>query len=513
MTDSCRILVIFPNPIATIPAGFTYVGKRFKRNGFQVKLYINTFRNFRTMEQIMEEVIRPFRPDIVGLSFATFNVMEVHRLLRMCQTQGYFVIAGGNHPSIKPEETLRAGAELVFRGEAEFGIDDFCSWYRAGRDAAARTGLRGVSFLDNAGQAIHNPKPRRIRNLDDIGEMDFSSINLEEFRVSDGSVKGLNVISCGRGCPYHCTFCSHSDWYQHGTRSVDSIIQEMVQRYEQYGVSTFWMADETFTVNKAHVYDFCERLRKERLPFQWLVGTRATSVDEPLLMAMKDAGLAQITYGIESADDETLKRIDKGYTAQQAYESVRMTGKLGIPMYINLMTGFPWETPSHVANNVRFIEAVDSYVYCFQLYGAVIPYPDTPIYEDYHEQEGFTDFWLKEQYQSAGMVIYQNVANPYKVSTYFQRNLYDDTYVAEDFFFRFTPEYKRAVARMGLLIGKKTIEAQGGSYLTRRMKYLLGWGSQWLYTVNPNLEKNIVGSLMKMNKVHDIRLTGRFVKE
>jgi len=190
-----------------------------------------------------------------------------------------------------------------------------------------------------------------------------------------------------------------------------------------------------------------------------------------------------------------------------------MTGRLGLPMYINLMTGFPWQTPASVENEIKFIKAVDRYVYCYQLYGAVIPYPDTEIYEEYHEQEGFTDFWLDEKYQNAGMVIYQNVLNPYKVSTFFQRNLYDDTYVAEDYFFRFTPEYKRAVQRMGLLIGWRSIRAQYRSVWRKYLKYSLGVGSLVLYRVNPNVEKQIIGSLVKVNRLHDSRLTGSFVRK
>lgn len=513
MSHTPKVLLLFPNPIATIPGGLTYVGKRFKRNGFDVKIHINTFRDFSSADELLENVIKPYAPDIVGFSYATFNLLEVYRLQKLCKENGYYVVAGGNHPSIRPEESLRFGADIVFRGEAELAIDDFSSWYKSGKDVAKREELRGVSFFGDNGNIVHTKHPPRLTDLDDLGEMDFSSLDLEKFRVMDGSVKGLNVISCGRGCPFHCSFCSHSDWYQYAKRSPESIIQEMVVRNERYGTELFWLSDETFTVDKGHVYDFCEKYRKAGLPFKWMVGTRAKSVDEKLLITMKESGLSQITYGIESADDETLRRIKKGYTAKDAYETVTMTGKLGIPMYINLMTGFPWETPQHVENNIRFIKAVDPYVYCFQLYGAVIPYPDTPIYEEFHEKEGFTDFWLREKYQNAGMVIYQNVANPYKVSTYFQRNLYDDTYVAEDYFFKFTPDYKKAVARMGLVIGWKAIQAQSGNSLRRYGKYALGWGSQFLYTLNPRLEMNIVGELAKVNRVHENRLTGQFIKK
>lgn len=513
MSARPTILLLFPNPIATIPGGLTYVGKRFARDGWDVRIHINTFGDWKSAEQLLSDVVEPYDADVVGLSYATFNVLEVYRLQRLLKDAGYFVVAGGNHPSIRAEEALRSGADLVFRGEAELAIDDFAAWWRGGGDPSARTAIRGVSFLDSGGAAIHNDKPPRILNVDDLGEMDFSAIDLERFRVADGSVKGLNVISCGRGCPYRCAFCSHGDWYRYAKRTPESIIEEMVRRNERHGITQFWLSDETFTASKSHVHDFCEKFRAAGLPFTWMMGTRVSSVDEEMLRLMKGSGLSQITYGVESADDETLKRINKGYTAQVARDTVRMTGELGIPMYVNLMTGFPWETPRHVQNDIDFIKAVEHDVYCFQLYGAVIPYPDTAIYEDYHEEAGFTDWWLIDKYQGAGMVIYQNVPNPYKVSTYFQRNLYDDTYVAEDYFFTFTPQYKRAVAKMGLLIGRKAIEASTSSPAARFRKYALGWVSRSVYGLAPGLEKRIVGSLVSKNRVHENRLTGQFVKK
>lgn len=512
MAKKPKILLLFPNPIATIPGGFTYVGKRFKRNNFEVKLHINTFKNFRTMDRLLKEVVRRYKPDIVGFSYATYNILEVYRLQKMCKADGYFVIAGGNHPTIMPEECLNNGADLVFRGEAELGIDDFCSWFVSGKNPKRLNKLRGVSYLDKNGKAVHNALPPRITDLDDIGEMDFSSLNLNQFRTADGSLKGLNVISCGRGCPFRCSFCSHSNWYKYTSRSAESIIEEMIHRSKEYGITNFWLSDETFTVNRNRMYEFCKKFRESNLPFKWMMGTRVDCVDEDLLRTMKDSGLSQITYGVESADDETLRKIRKGYTAKKAYDVVVTTAKVGIPMYINLMTGFPWETSAHVQNNVRFIRKVNKYVNCFQLYGAVVPYPDTPIYEEYHEREGITNFWLKKKYQNAGMVIYQNVINPYKVSTYFQRYLYDDTYVAEDYFFKFTPEYKRAVAKMGLLIGWKSIQAQYQSKMKQYFKYGVGYFSHLLYRINPNIEKKIIGSLAKTNRIHENRLTGRFIK-
>lgn len=508
-----KVLIVFPNPIATIPAGLTFVAKRFKQNGAETKVFINTFDQFRDMDQIKTEVIDSYKPDVVAFSFGTYNLLEVYRLMKMCGRDGYTVIAGGNHPTIRAEEVLKWGqADLVIRAEGELGIDDFCAWYEAGADPAGRTKIRGASFINEFGQTVHNKKPRRIRDIDGLGDTDFSTINVDDFRLADGTFKGLNVIACGRGCPFRCSYCSHGDWYAYFYRSPEAIINEMVTRHEKYGITDFWMADETFTAKKSHAHAFCDLFLKEKLPFTWSCGTRADTVDEALLKRMKEAGLQQVTYGIESADDETLRRINKGYDAKTAYETVLTTGRLGLPMYINLMTGFPWETPVHVENNLRFVKAVEKYVNCFQLYGAVIPYPDTPIYDQYHQQMGFTEFWLQPKYQNAGMVIYQNVANPYRLSTYFQRNLYDDTYVAEEYFFRFSPEYKRAVARMGRIIGWKSVQAAHRSPVRRYGKYILGQASHWLYRLDSRLEKRIVGRLAKRNNIHRTRRTASFVR-
>ena len=55
-----RLMLLFPNPIATIPGGLTYVAKRFKQNGWDTRLHINTFDNFRDMGQAQKGDHRSF---------------------------------------------------------------------------------------------------------------------------------------------------------------------------------------------------------------------------------------------------------------------------------------------------------------------------------------------------------------------------------------------------------------------------------------------------------------------
>ena len=503
-------MLLFPNPISMIPNGFMYVAKRFRARGFDVTVQVNSFAAYKTVDDYYDDVVAQ-RPDAVGLSYATMNLLEIYRLQRRLQQDGYLVVAGGDHPTICPDEVLRNGADLVVRGEGERAIDDLCEWIRAGSPAERRAHLRGVSYLD-AGHPVHTAPAERLSDLDELGNLDVTGLDLSPFSTVDGSVKGLNVILAGRGCPFSCTFCSHSAWKRWGSRSVDGMIADMVDRHERYGIDTFYVSDETFSVHRERAAEFCRRLISEKLPFKWLGQTRVNCVDEELVDLFRRSGCSLISIGVESADDVTLRKVRKGFKAADAYRAVELVGGSGVPLYVNMMTGFPWQTVDSVRNDIRFIRSMGHHVDCFQLFGAVIPYPDTPLYEEFHEEYGFTDFWLKPKYQFAGTVIYQNVPNPYIMSTYWQRNLYDDTYVSEDYFFRFSREYKRWVAYMGALIGWHSVRAASRSPVTSYARYGLGIGSRVLYEIAPDAEKRVVGAVMRRNRLHEKRDLGRFIR-
>ncbi|MBQ7180361.1 MAG: TIGR01212 family radical SAM protein [Bacteroidaceae bacterium] len=50
-----------------------------------------------------------------------------------------------------------------------------------------------------------------------------------------------------------------------------------------------------------------------------------------------------IEYGIESANDDTLRRIHRGHTFKQSQQAVRLTAERGIHVGGHVILGFPWE--------------------------------------------------------------------------------------------------------------------------------------------------------------------------
>ena len=128
-----------------------------------------------------------------------------------------------------------------------------------------------------------------------------------------------------------------------------------------------------------------------------------------------------------------------------------------------------------------------------------MPFPGTEIYREYAKQYGFEKYWLKPEYQDFGIQVYQNAINPLAVSTFYQRTFFDDTYIQEEYFFRYTDEYKRAVRKMVWEIGEHNLEFMLKNQMWKyRLYLLLGKLSMLGYDLFPNLEKKVGGTLFHL---------------
>lgn len=501
-----KILLVFPNPISEMPTGFAYLSAVLKKKGCDVKAVVNTFNNFLRWDDFVD-VAREYKPEIVGINIGTFRLLGVYETLRRIKRLGPKIIAGGAHATTCPDELLDNGVDIVVRNEGEATLSELCGLWNG--QAGLSLGLiKGISYRKSDGTIAHNPAREYIPDLDYLPEPDFSCFDQDCFRTSDGLLKGLHRIYCSRGCPAGCTFCDRAIFGQKVRyRSIENVIKEIKYRKDVHNIQCFVIADDTFTFNKRYVRSFCEAVKSAKLNIAWSASTRANAVDIETLAIMKDAGCYMVSYGIESGDPETLRLTRKGITLEQAHKAVDDAARVGFRIYVNLMTGFPWESETGVINNINYIKRHFNQVYMYQVSGAIVPYPGTEIYQTYKDKYGFKEWWLKKEYQNFGVQIHQNVENPYEYSTFYQRQLYDDTYIWEESFFKYTPKYKERVREMAFLIGKRNLLALYPSFVRRWIVYGLCKLSRFVYELNPRLEKKAASRIADMfnirSRFHD----------
>lgn len=78
-----------------------------------------------------------------------------------------------------------------------------------------------------------------------------------------------------------------------------------------------------------------------------VIGTRPDCMPDPLLDYLEELHqrtFVLVEYGVESASDDTLRRVHRGHTFQQAQDAIRRTAARGLPVGAHMILGFPWES-------------------------------------------------------------------------------------------------------------------------------------------------------------------------
>lgn len=161
-------------------------------------------------------------------------------------------------------------------------------------------------------------------------------------------------IRTASGCPFECAFCSYPStaggWE---TANVDDVRAHLDSVMRINGVDRIIFIDDTFNVPpnrfKALIKLFAE------YPFEWFSFLRVQYVDEEIVRMMKDSGCKGVYLGVESANDQILKNMNKKVTSAQFAKGINLLNKYDIDYLAAFVLGFPGETEKTIQDNVDFI--------------------------------------------------------------------------------------------------------------------------------------------------------------
>jgi radical SAM superfamily enzyme YgiQ (UPF0313 family) len=170
------------------------------------------------------------------------------------------------------------------------------------------------------------------------------------------------------------------------------MIEEVRLLRERHGVVYVSVRDDTFTVSRKRVIEFCRGLIDSGIDLLWDCQSRVNIVDEERLAWMRRAGCTHIQYGVESGSPRMLERLNKGIRLEEIRAAAAMTRRVGLGLSIYLITGIDSETDEDLASTVRLIDEIRPHD------GLVSPltvYPGTGLYEEARRRFGVTDdFWV-----------------------------------------------------------------------------------------------------------------------
>jgi radical SAM superfamily enzyme YgiQ (UPF0313 family) len=342
-----------------------------------------------SLEQIQPETIQP--GDIVGISVHTGNALRGYEVGRMARSRGAWVIYGGIHATLFPEEAFERGeAHAVVTGDGDV------AWGKAVTDCLAG-------------------KLKRIYEGGRIGGEEFLAARWDLMNPAKYMWASVQTI---RGCPKHCSFCSvwKTDGQKPRQRRFQSVVDEIVA-LRRLGFRFIALADDnfypvTFTDlrlareqgNTAKLEDL-EAIRAERfhlmeelakLPKDMVFFTQMTmeaGEDVVFLNAMKKANIKGALVGIEAVTPEGLKAVYKDWnlSGDALAKQLQTFKEHGVHVLGSFIFGLPTDRPATFDATVAM--ALKAGI-TFAQFVMMTPFPGT------------VDFgrWEKEQAENPTMV-------------------------------------------------------------------------------------------------------------
>ncbi|MBF8265427.1 MAG: B12-binding radical SAM protein [Dehalococcoidia bacterium] len=388
---------LFGEESPSSPLGLCYIGAVLEQNGYDVSIYNGDFtksgvglpsatkktRMYDTYLRVLRDHQHPIwgevrsivtqqKPDVVGISLRTSaygSALNVSHIIKEIDSS-IPIVWGGVHPTALPEESLKnSQVDIVVRGEGEYTMLDLVK-----NNIEKLESIPGISYKKD-GQITHNPDRALIHHLDDLP---FPARHL----IIDWKScppEALGNIFATRGCPYSCVFCASNKVWSRTVRyrSASNVISELQQLQQKFGVQQFSFEDDSFTINKKLVNEFCSTLIKERMKIRWRCETRVDLITKDLLEQMKKAGCEEIFLGLESGSPETLRWIKKGVTVEQMRSAVEILRQVGIRFSAFFMIGFPWETTKEINETLNLMKDLDPFAANLSI---ATPYPGTELH-------------------------------------------------------------------------------------------------------------------------------------
>ncbi|MDP2909512.1 MAG: radical SAM protein, partial [bacterium] len=224
---------------------------------------------------------------------------------------------------------------------------------------------------------IVNPQKELIQNLD---ELPFPARHLVPFqKYSSVLAKKFPVTTMftSRGCPYRCLFCDRPHLGKFfRARSASNVVDEF-EKCVRMGIKEIFIYDDTFGVDRQRVLDICQGIIKRKIDISWDIRTRVNTVDEEILIALKNAGCQRIHYGVEAGTQRILNILRKGITLEMAEKAFRLTKKAGIQTAGYFIIGSPSETEEEILATINFAKKLNPDFVHFTI---LTPYPATDLY-------------------------------------------------------------------------------------------------------------------------------------
>lgn len=304
---------------------------RLRDEGYNDVQSINPYHHGINDGLSHENFRRFFSSEVVGLGSITRTAKQTLELTRRLKQvkPNIKVVLGGPHFTLKYEQGLESGADVVCIGEGEETLPKILE---TAFDPDKLQEIRGIVFWK--GSEIIKTAPRELLKPDEFTHHPYYD-NITRRKTNIG------VVETSRGCPYNCDYCQVSEIFgrKFRNKNIDYIVEERIN-VDDIGKTFFYTADN-IAGNKKRLIEFSYAIENRGLNkgFGICQITSKSLRDPEVVEALERMGIKMTCVGYEFVYDSSLKDIGKQCSAEDNNEACKILREKDIWNHGMIMTG------------------------------------------------------------------------------------------------------------------------------------------------------------------------------
>jgi radical SAM superfamily enzyme YgiQ (UPF0313 family) len=377
-------------PLATlgdIHIGVSYLSAYLAGLGHSTSLVVLSSEAESRSLDLLEKTVSEFNPHLIAFTAVSTQypcISAAARRLKQCAPEK-FLILGGVHASLKPEEVIRDHFDAVCVGEGEMPLGELTAQLEAG---VRPRGIKNL-WIKNAHGTIERNETREF--MPALEKLPFPDREMWKPWVAAREAKS-QVILPSRGCPYVCTYCSN-----HALRKLApgkyvrlrppaNILDEircLKARYPQ--TSEIYLQSETIAINVAWLQELSRGLEalngelEHKITYTCNFRVARAFLNDQVFAALQRANVQTVEIGLESGSERV--RCDilrRHYSNADFLRATELARQYRMRVNIYNIIGLPGETLTDYWQTVELNRRVCPDQSITSIF---YPYPGTDLYE------------------------------------------------------------------------------------------------------------------------------------
>jgi anaerobic magnesium-protoporphyrin IX monomethyl ester cyclase len=287
--------------------------------------------------------------DVLAISATSQDFGHAVNVARMARQRvpRIITVLGGHHPTMLPD-TVGHEFDVLVLGEGEETFGELIgAIMRAGRlpDEGRLAQISGIGFPD-MGKVFLSDRRQLIDPLDRIP-------------IPRRTSAERPYLFTSRGCPFKCSFCSSTAFWQRVRFHSPERVAEEVEQIVDGGANQVNFQDDLATADRKRFRRIVELLEERGLAKSvgYAFSVRANLVDDALCAMMGRLKIDSVCFGAESGSDRILAMANKRLTASTNQRALDVLHAHGITCTVSAIVGWPTETEEEVRATYEFIRS------------------------------------------------------------------------------------------------------------------------------------------------------------